>query len=140
MDDLRTRLAGHYTIERELGRGDMATVYLARDVKHGRRVAIKILDPELAQAIGSERFLLEIQISARLTHPNILLLHDSGDYLAGRARSTHVEAWSLAIWYAAAGENVQALDWLDRAYDEHDPTMAYLGVHPSFDRYRARAR
>jgi eukaryotic-like serine/threonine-protein kinase len=82
-DPLLKRLASaigdRYAIERELGRGGMATVYLAADRKHGRRVAIKVLDPELASAIGPGRFLQEIQIAARLTHPNILPLHDSGE-------------------------------------------------------------
>src|SRR2546422_7767103 len=56
----------------------MATVYLARDLKHGRRVAIKVLRPEIAAAVGPERFLREIEVAARLTHPHILPLHDSG--------------------------------------------------------------
>jgi len=72
-------LAGRYEIERPLGRGGMATVYLARDAKHGRQVALKVLRPELAATLGSERFLREIQVSARLTHPHILALYDSGD-------------------------------------------------------------
>lgn len=71
-------LADRFRIERELGRGGMATVYLAEDLKHGRRVAIKLLIPEIAAAIGPERFRREIEIAARLTHPNILPLHDSG--------------------------------------------------------------
>ena len=75
---LRAALAGRYTLERELGRGGMATVYLARDEKHGRRVAIKVLRPELAVPLGAERFLREIEIAARLTHPHILPLYDSG--------------------------------------------------------------
>ena len=75
---LRAALAGRYTIEHELGRGGMATVYLAQDLKHHRRVAIKVLKPELAAALGPERFLREIRIAARLTHPHILPLHDSG--------------------------------------------------------------
>src|SRR3989454_2694769 len=57
----------------------MATVYLARDLKHGRRVAIKVLRPEIAAALGPERFLREIEVAARLTHPHILPLHDSGE-------------------------------------------------------------
>ncbi len=73
-----TALARRYTIERELGRGGMGTVYLAIDQKHARRVAIKVLPPDLAAAIGPERFLREIEIAARLTHPHILALHDSG--------------------------------------------------------------
>src|SRR5207245_4231349 len=76
---LQVALTGRYTIERELGRGGMATVYLAHDLRHDRPVALKVLRPELAAAIGPERFLREIQIAARLTHPNILPLHDSGE-------------------------------------------------------------
>ena len=77
-EKLRTALADRYRIERELGRGGMATVYLAEDLKHHRRVAIKVLDPEVASAIGPERFLREIETVAGLTHPHILPLHDSG--------------------------------------------------------------
>ncbi|NIW37809.1 MAG: serine/threonine protein kinase, partial [Gemmatimonadetes bacterium] len=62
-----------------LGAGGMATVYRARDEKHGREVALKVLHPELAQALGRERFLREIRLAAGLTHPHILPLHDSGD-------------------------------------------------------------
>ena len=76
---LRAALAGQYEIERELGRGGMATVYLAQDRKHGRPVAIKVLAPDLTAAVGRERFLREIETAARLTHPHILPLHDSGD-------------------------------------------------------------
>jgi TolB-like protein/tRNA A-37 threonylcarbamoyl transferase component Bud32 len=68
-----------YTIERELGRGGMATVFLATDTKFARRVAIKVLDPEIAAAVGPERFHREIQIATHLTHPNILPIYDSGD-------------------------------------------------------------
>jgi serine/threonine-protein kinase len=75
---LRDALAERYTIERELGRGGMATVYLARDLKHDRPVALKVLKPELANAIGPERFLREIQVTASLHHPHILALYDSG--------------------------------------------------------------
>src|SRR2546426_718945 len=75
---LKAALADRYAIQRELGRGGMATVYLARDLKHGRLVAIKVLRPEIAAALGPERFLREIEVAARLTHPHILALHDSG--------------------------------------------------------------
>ena len=78
LERLRSALTGRYTIERELGRGGMATVYLAQDPKHGRRVAIKVLRPELAAALGPERFLREIQLTAHLQHPHILPLYDSG--------------------------------------------------------------
>jgi serine/threonine-protein kinase len=78
IESLRSALADRYRIERELGSGGMATVYLAEDLKHQRRVALKILHPELAMSLGAERFLREIRIAARLTHPNILPLFDSG--------------------------------------------------------------
>jgi TolB-like protein len=76
---LSAALADRYVIERELGRGGMATVYLARDLKHDRLVALKVLAPELAATVGHERFLREIAIAAKLHHPNILGLLDSGD-------------------------------------------------------------
>src|SRR5213594_2585999 len=76
---LSAALVGQYRIDRELGQGGMATVYLAHDLKHERKAAIKVLRPELAQALGAERFLREIAIAARLNHPHILALHDSGE-------------------------------------------------------------
>src|SRR5688572_29633583 len=76
---LVSALAGRYRIERELGAGGMATVYLAEDVKHSRRVAIKVLKPELAAVIGADRFLTEIKTTANLQHPHILPLFDSGE-------------------------------------------------------------
>jgi eukaryotic-like serine/threonine-protein kinase len=79
IDSLRRALAGRYTIARELGRGGMATVYLAQDVKHDRPVALKVLRPEIAAGLGVERFLREVRITARLTHPHILPLLDSGE-------------------------------------------------------------
>jgi serine/threonine-protein kinase len=78
-DRLKSALAGRYTIERELGKGASATVYLAQDLKHGRKVAIKVLRPELAAALGTERSVREIAIAANLTHPHILPLFDSGE-------------------------------------------------------------
>jgi len=77
-DKLSAALSDRYRIERELGQGGMATVYLAHDLKHDRQVAIKVLRPELAAMIGSERFLQEIRVTARLRHPHILPLYDSG--------------------------------------------------------------
>ncbi len=76
---LSSALGDRYTVERELGVGGMATVYLAEDLKHHRRVAIKVLSPDLAAAIGGDRFLREIEISAGLHHPHILPLYDSGE-------------------------------------------------------------
>jgi serine/threonine-protein kinase len=83
---LSAALASRYLIERELGRGGMATVYLARDLKHDRPVALKILHPELAAALGPTRFLREIQVAARLQHPHILSLFDSGTVDQGTAQ------------------------------------------------------
>ncbi|NIQ57194.1 MAG: protein kinase, partial [Gammaproteobacteria bacterium] len=83
MSDPRSRLnealAGRYVIEREIGAGGMATVFLARDVRHERDVALKVLDPELGAFLGSERFLAEIGTTASLQHPHILPLFDSGE-------------------------------------------------------------
>ena len=76
---LRTSLEGRYTVDREIGRGGMSLVFQARDLKHDRNVAIKVLRPELTASIGAERFLSEINIAANLEHPNILPLFDSGD-------------------------------------------------------------
>ena len=87
MSDLRQQLeeglASQYTIERELGHGGMATVYLAHDIRHDRPVALKVLHPHLGHALGPERFQREIRLAARLQHPHILSVHDSGE-VAGR--------------------------------------------------------
>src|SRR5881396_3169778 len=78
LERLQAALAESYRIDRELGRGGMATVFLAQDLRHHRSVAMKVLDPELAAVLGPERFLGEIDIAARLQHPHILPLLDSG--------------------------------------------------------------
>ena len=83
---LNAALEGRYRIESELGEGGMATVYLAEDIKHERKVALKVLKPELAAVVGAERFLAEIKTTANLQHPHILPLHDSGE--AGRLPSS----------------------------------------------------
>jgi eukaryotic-like serine/threonine-protein kinase len=98
---LSAALADRYRIERELGAGGMATVYLAHDLKHDREVAIKVLHPDLGAALGGERFLSEIKTTARLQHPHILPLLDSGDaggllyyvmpYVAGETLRTRLE-------------------------------------------------
>ena len=79
-----TLLGGRYRLGREVGRGGMATVYLADDPKHGRQVAVKVLHAEVARLIGRERFLREIEIAARLSHPHVLPLHDSGEVVSER--------------------------------------------------------
>ena len=80
---LSDAIAHHYTLERQIGRGGMATVYLAHDLKHDRPVALKVLLPEIAATIGAERFHREIMLAARLQHPHILTVLDSGE-AAGR--------------------------------------------------------
>ena len=82
-DIFAAALADRYRIERELGRGGMATVWLAHDLRHDRPVALKVLRGELFASLGPERFLQEIRIAARLQHPHILPVHDSGE-AAGR--------------------------------------------------------
>jgi len=121
---LTTALADRYRIERELGRGGMATVFLAEDLRHRRPVAIKVLDPEVAAAIGPERFLREIETVARLTHPHILPLHDSGaadsllfyvmPYIGGeslRSRLAREKQLPLADAQRIAAELADALDY-----------------------------
>ena len=99
-------LGDKYRIVRELGRGGMATVYLADDSKHGRQVAVKVLHDELARRVGRERFLREIGIAARLSHPHILPVHDSGE-----ARSTPESGGGAsALYYVSpfvAGESLR---------------------------------
>ncbi len=75
---VKKALAGRYQIERVLGEGGMATVYLAHDQKHNRKVAVKVMRPELAATLGADRFLREVQVAAQLSHPHILPMHDSG--------------------------------------------------------------
>ena len=79
MERLAAALADRYVIERELGQGGMATVYLAHDVRHDRKVALKVLRPELSAILGADRFLQEIKTTANLQHPHILGLFDSGE-------------------------------------------------------------
>ena len=79
IDRLTAALSDRYAIEHEIGAGGMATVYLAQDLKHDRKVAVKVLRPELAAVVGAERFLHEIKLTANLQHPHILALHDSGE-------------------------------------------------------------
>ncbi|HEU4588024.1 MAG TPA: protein kinase [Gemmatimonadales bacterium] len=124
---LAVALCDRYALERELGRGGMATVYLARDLKHDRLIALKVLRPELADTLGAERFLREIRIAARLQHPNILPVHDSGDaaghfwftmpYVEGeslRARLTRERQLPLDHALRIAREVADALDYAHR--------------------------
>jgi eukaryotic-like serine/threonine-protein kinase len=124
---LSTALSDRYRIERELGAGGMATVYLAEDVKHRRKVALKVLHPELAAVLGAERFLHEIQVTAKLQHPHILGLFDSGaadgflyyvmPYVDGeslRQRLTREKMLPIADVLRIATEMASALDYAHR--------------------------
>ena len=86
LETLQAYLADRYRIERQLGRGGMATVYLAQDLRHDRPVALKVLHTELAASLGAERFQREIKLAARLQHPHILTVHDSGEIATGPAQ------------------------------------------------------
>ncbi len=79
-DRLKTALGDRYDLEREIGQGGMATVFLARDLKHDRKVAVKVLRAELSASLGADRFLREIRVAANLQHPNVLGLYDSGEH------------------------------------------------------------
>src|SRR5215471_489862 len=79
ISELGSALSGRYEVEREIGAGGMATVYLARDVRHNRKVALKVLNSELGAVLGVDRFLAEIQVTAALQHPHLLPLFDSGE-------------------------------------------------------------
>src|SRR4029079_19180497 len=125
--DLATALYDRYRIERELGAGGMATVYLARDLRHERPVAVKVLHPDLAAALGAEQFLAEIRTTANLQHPHILPLHDSGaadgflyyvtPYVEGetlRARLERERQLPIAAAVRIAREVAGALDYAHR--------------------------
>src|SRR5215208_4255326 len=124
---LQSALADRYRLDREVGAGGMATVYLAEDVRHDRRVALKVLRPELAAVIGAERFLAEIKLTANLQHPHILPLFDSGEadsYLfyvmplvegeTLRDRLTREKQLPVPDAVRIAGEVASALDYAHR--------------------------
>src|SRR3989454_5234645 len=132
LDWSRDALSERYDNEREIGRGGMATVYVAQDLKHHRPVAVKVLHPDLAANLGPERFLREIQIAARLQHPHILPLYDSGQgagllyyvmpYVEGESLRRRLEREkrlpvddALEIARAVAA----ALDYAHRRSEEH---------------------
>jgi hypothetical protein len=125
---LETALAGRYTIGREIGRGGMAIVYLAHDVRHDRDVALKVLRPELAATLGPDRFLQEIKLAAGLAHPHIMPLHDSGEadgclyyvmpYVPGESLRDRLEKQGqlpLVEALEIAREIADALDYAHRA-------------------------
>jgi serine/threonine-protein kinase len=99
---LNIALTDRYRIERRLGEGGMATVYLADDIRHQRKVALKVLKPELAAVVGAERFLAEIKTTANLHHPHVLPLFDSGE----------ADGFLFYVMPSLEGETLR--DWLDR--------------------------
>jgi serine/threonine protein kinase/TolB-like protein/Flp pilus assembly protein TadD len=126
-EQLDRGLADRYRIERELGRGGMATVYLAQDIRHKRPVALKVLHPELAATLGPERFQREIELAARLQHPHILPVHDSGEtagqlwftmpFVEGeslRDRLTHQKQLPIEDALRITTEAARALDYAHR--------------------------
>ena len=127
LEQLKSALSSKYRIDREIGRGGMATVYLARDLRHERQVALKVLNAELGAVVGTERFLAEIRVTANLQHPNLLPLFDSGEadgqlyyvmpYIEGESLRAHIQrekqlpiAEAVNIAIAVAG----ALDYAHR--------------------------
>ena len=111
LNSLRAALADRYRLERELGRGGMAIVYLAHDLRHDRPVALKVLHPELAETLGTERFLREIKLAARLQHPHIISVHDSGEVHASGSGAPG------RLWFTMPyieGESLR--DWLSREH------------------------
>ena len=145
LDRLREALADRYSIEREVGAGGMATVYLAEDVKHHRKVAVKVLRPDLAAALGPERFLQEIEIAAQLQHPNILALYDSGEadgflfyvmpYIDGPSlRDKLAKEGELPI-----GEAVRILrDVVDALTEAHEHGVVHRDIKPENIMLRGR--
>ena len=145
LERLTRALAGRYDVKGELGRGGMATVYLAHDLKHDRSVALKVLKPELAAALGAERFLREITLTARLDHPHIVPLLDSGEaggllyyvmpYVEGeslRDRLSREKQLPLDDALDVAQEVADALSYAHSHGIVHQSWMPWMGQHPSF--------
>jgi serine/threonine-protein kinase len=110
---VRNALADRYRVERVLGEGGMATVYLAEDLKHRRKVALKVMRPELAATLGADRFLREVEIAGRLSHPHILPMHDSGEaqgilyyvmpYIDGESLRDRIRRRASSRWRTPCG-------------------------------------
>ena len=134
-------LAGRYKVERIIGEGGMATVYLAMDQKHKRRVAVKVMRPELAATLGADRFLREVEIAGQLSHPHILPMHDSGEsegllyyvmpYVEGETlRERLHEGRASGGRRAAAGARDRGGAGV-RARAGHRPSRHQAGQHPA---------
>jgi Protein kinase domain len=142
LERLKRALDGRYRLDREVGSGGMAVVYLAEDLKHGRRVALKVLRPEVGHELGGDRFLREIRTAARLSHPNILPLFDPGD-ADGLLYKDPDERWSTAAELATGlGEAItaramaeewqSALEWIEAAVEVRDANLPVVGCLPTF--------
>ncbi len=134
---LQRAIGDRYEVERELGRGGMATVYLARDIKHDREVAIKVLLPELSASIGAERFEREIKLAAKLQHPHILGLYDSGDaggllfyvmpFVRGESLRDRIEREGMLPLDEALGITLEVADALGNA---HEAGIVHRDIKP----------
>ncbi len=129
---LTDALRDGYVLTRELGRVGMATVYLARDLRHDRPVALKVLHPELARSVGADRFLREIRTAWRLQHPHSLSVHDSGE-AAGR------------LWFtparSGARDTAETFTWLERGVEARDAVLNYgFASQPLFEPFHRHPR
>ena len=125
---LNSALAGRYEVEREIGAGGMATVYLARDLRHDRRVALKVLDPELGSQLGPERFLAEIRVTANLQHPNILPLFDSGEARGPKGGDRSGGGFLFYVMPYVAGESLRVRLTRERQLPVDDALHIALAV------------
>jgi serine/threonine protein kinase len=137
LEQLTAALGDRYRVERELGHGGMAVVFLAEDLKHRRRVAIKLLKPDLSALLGSERFLREIEIAVagKVSRARSILAA-----LRAAAADSYVPAYYFALVHAGLGEREQALRYLERAYEERSTVLAYLLIDPRLAPLRDDAR
>ena len=143
-------LAGRYKVEKIIGEGGMATVYLAMDQKHKRRVAVKVMRPELAATLGADRFLREVEIAGQLSHPHILPMHDSGEsdgllyyvmpYVPGETLRERLLKGALAGGRCAATRARDRGSAGVRAPAGHRASRHQAGQHPAERRSCARGR
>lgn len=137
IERLSTALADRYVVERELGSGGMAIVFLARDLRHDRQVALKVLRPELAAVVGGDRFVQEIRIAARLQHPHIVGVHDSGEadgllfyvmpYVEGQTLRAHLDRERQLSFEETVRIGCEVADALAYA---HDHQVAHRDIKP----------
>lgn len=132
-DRLTEALADRYRIEKEIGAGGMATVYLATDIRHERKVALKVLRSDLAASLGAERFLQEVRVTANLQHPHIL--PPDRDAMTGPWN-----LWGLGLTYAQLGDAEQSVEYLDQLLSNPGPeSVKTLAIDPRLDRIRDHA-